>query len=82
MRTELANFRGQAPAFAHAFMRAYGAHVSLDEGYATRRDFYDLSRTLVWIRSLILHGDAYAKGLASQSHHAARRHVLSLTTAR
>lgn len=82
MRTELANFRGQAPAFAHAFMRAYGEHVSLDEGYRLRKDFYDVSRTLVWIQSLILYGDTYAKGLASQSHHAARAHLLSLTSGR
>lgn len=33
MRTELANFRGRSPAFACAFMLAYGAHVSLDERY-------------------------------------------------
>ncbi len=82
MRTELANFRGQSPAFARAFMDAYRAHVSLDEGYGTRKDFYDVSRTLVWIASLIVYGDNYAKGLASQSHRAARAHLLSLTTGR
>jgi hygromycin-B 7''-O-kinase len=82
MRTELALFRGEPPAFAEEFMRAYEEHVSLDDGYATRKDFYDLSRTLVWIRSLILHGDRYAKGLASQSDDAARRHLLSLTAGR
>lgn len=82
MRTELANFRGQSPAFAHAFMDAYRAHVPLDDGYEMRKSFYDLSRTLVWIRSLILYGDAYGKGLMSQSPQAARAHVLSLTTDR
>lgn len=81
MRTELANFRGQPPAFASAFMEAYGEHVALDSGYARRKEFYDVSRTLVWIRSLILYGDAYAGGLASQSCHAAREHLLSLTAA-
>ena len=82
MRTELANFRGQSPAFARAFMDAYRAHVSLDEGYGTRKEFYDVSRTLAWIKSLILHGDNDANGLASQSHRAARAHLLSLTTDR
>ena len=75
MRTELATLRGQSPAFAHVFMDAYGAHVPLDEGYETRKEFYDVSRTLAWIRSLILHGDAYAKGQSSQSHRAAREHL-------
>jgi aminoglycoside phosphotransferase (APT) family kinase protein len=78
MRTELANFRGQSPAFEHAFLRAYQAHVRLDEGYALRKTFHDVSRTLVWIKSLILYGDKYAKGAASQSAHAAREHLLSL----
>ncbi|CAA9545418.1 MAG: hypothetical protein AVDCRST_MAG87-428 [uncultured Thermomicrobiales bacterium] len=81
MRTELATIRGQPPAFAEAFMGAYEAHVPLDEGYETRKDFYDVSRTLVWIRSLILHGDAYASGLESQSHRAARAHLLGLAAA-
>jgi aminoglycoside phosphotransferase (APT) family kinase protein len=82
MRTELALFRGEPPTFAEAFLRAYETHVALDEGYVSRKAFYDLSRTLVWIRSLILYGDRYARGLASQSHQAARAHVLSLTTGR
>ena len=63
-------------------MDAYRAHVPLDDGYEMRKSFYDLSRTLVWIRSLILYGDAYGKGLMSQSPQAARAHVLSLTTDR
>jgi len=82
MRTELANFRGQPPAFARAFMDAYGAHVHLDEDYARRKEFYDVSRTLAWIRSLILSGDAGARGPSSQSHHAAREHFHSLTVDR
>lgn len=82
MRTELANFRGQSPAFARAFMDVYRAHVSLDEGYGTRKDFYDVSRSLVWIKSLIVYGDNYAKGVASQSHRAARAYLISLTADR
>lgn len=79
MRTELANFRGRAPIFAKSFMEAYEMHVSLDEGYSLRRDFYDVSRTLVWMKCLILYGDKYTHALASQSHESARLHLLSLT---
>ena len=79
MRTELATLRGEPPAFAGAFMRAYEAHLALDHGYESRKEFYDVSRTLVWIRSLILHGDLYARGLASQDGRAARAHLLSVT---
>lgn len=78
MRTELACFRGQDPLFSRAFMQAYTAHVALDEGYVLRKDFYDMSRTLVWIRSLILYGDKYAKGSAAHAHEAARNHLRSL----
>jgi len=73
---ELAPVRGQSPALARAFLRAYETHVALDESY----DSLDLSR--IWIRSLIRYGDRYARGLASQSHRTAREHVLSLTTDR
>ena len=79
MRTELANFRGEAPAYRDAFLAAYRAHVALGAGHETRQRFYDLSRALVWIRSLLLYGDGYALGAASQSHQAAREHVLALT---
>ena len=68
MRTELANVRGEPPAYARAFLQAYEAHVTLDEGYAARRAFYDVSRTLAWIRSLILHGDRHGQGRAAREH--------------
>ncbi len=68
MRTELGNFRGQDPAYERAFMAAYTAHVPLDEGYLDRKRFYDLSRTLAWIRSLILHGDRHTGEQAARSH--------------
>jgi Ser/Thr protein kinase RdoA (MazF antagonist) len=79
MRTELANFRDEAPTFRDAFLAAYRAHVTLDAGYEARQRFYDLSRALVWIRSLILYGDGYARGATSQNEQAARAHVLALT---
>ena len=78
MRTELAHFRGQHPAFADTFFAAYGRHVGIDDGYAGRKEFYDVSRTLVWITSLIRHGDGYVLGNPDQSHLAARAHLLGL----
>lgn len=79
MRTELANFRDHSPRYTESFMQAYQRHVPLDEGYESRRLFYDVSRTLVWMKSLVAYGDAHAKGAASQSGQAARRHLLALT---
>jgi len=67
---------------AEAFLQAYAVHVALDEGYDDRKRFHDLSRTLAWIRSLILHGDRYAGGAASHSHRTARAHVLALLAGR
>ena len=78
MRTELANFRGQNPGYERAFMDAYTRHVALDDGYVLRKNFYDVSRTLVWIKSLILHGTAYSKHQAEQSSQAARSHLATL----
>lgn len=78
MRTELAHLQGQDPAFADAFFTAYGRHVRLDEGYEERRRYYDASRTLVWITSLIRFGNGYVRGSQDQSHLAARKHLRSL----
>lgn len=78
MRTELAHFRGQDPAFAEAFMAAYQRHVGLDEGYEGRKRFYDASRTLVWIQSLIRHGDRDGSRRPDRNHLAARTHLRSL----
>lgn len=78
MRTELANFRGQPPGYERAFMDAYTQHIALDEGYLARKNFYDASRTLAWIRSLVLHGERYSKGQPAQSSHAARAHLMAL----
>jgi aminoglycoside phosphotransferase (APT) family kinase protein len=68
MRTELGNFRDAPPEYRRAFMDAYTARIALDEGYGGRRRFYDLSRTLAWIDSLIRHGDRHAMGPAASAH--------------
>lgn len=68
MRTELAMLRGEPPSYRRAFVDAYERHVPLDEGYEERRAFYDVSRTLAWIRSLILHGDDGAQGELAHTH--------------
>ncbi|MBA2470341.1 MAG: aminoglycoside phosphotransferase family protein [Chloroflexia bacterium] len=78
MRTELANFRDRDPAYERAFMDAYTGHVLLDEGFARRKHFYDASRTLAWIRSLILNSHAYPGDQADRYRQAARSHVESL----
>lgn len=78
MRTELANFRGQAPGYERAFMHAYTQQVALDEGYLARKTFYDVSRTLAWIGSLVLHSARSSKGRAGQSGQAARTHLMEL----
>ena len=78
MRTELAHFRGQDPAFAGAFMAAYQRHVALDEGHETRKRFYDASRTLVWIQSLLLSGDRCTDRRPGEPDLAARAHLLTL----
>jgi aminoglycoside phosphotransferase (APT) family kinase protein len=59
MRTELANFRGTPPEYEAAFLAAYGTHVPLDSGMQARKPFYEVSRTLAWIQSLLLHGTSY-----------------------
>ncbi len=68
MRTELGNFRGQDPAYERAFMGAYTAHVALDAGHPERKPFYDASRTLAWIQSLILDGDRHMGEQAARAH--------------
>jgi len=78
MRTELANFRGQDPAYERAFMDAYTDHVSIDEGYLGRKYFYDVSRMLAWIRSLLLNANDVTSDHANRYRQAARAHLLSL----
>ena len=61
MRTELAHFRGEGTAdIQKAFLDSYAAHVTLDEGYARRRPFYELSRNLVGLRCLVTYGSRYS----------------------
>jgi len=78
MRTELANFRDRDPTFERAFMDAYTNHIPLDKGFLGRKLFYDVSRSLAWIRSLILHADRNAREQAIWYQEAARSHLLSL----
>jgi aminoglycoside phosphotransferase (APT) family kinase protein len=81
MRTALANFRGRPPAYERAFLDAYTQHVTLDEGYHERKHFYDVSRTLAWIRSLLLHGAAHSAEQSKQYRQAARTHLEALLDA-
>lgn len=78
MRTELANFRGHPPQFEDIFLRAYQRHVPLDGGYVARKDFYDVSRTLVWMKTLVKREDMHAERREAQFHEAARAHLHSL----
>ena len=78
MRTELANFRGAPPAWEHAFHAAYAGHVTLDAEYPARKAFYDVSRTLVWLESLVAFGDRYARGDTAQDGAAAQAHLRAL----
>jgi Ser/Thr protein kinase RdoA (MazF antagonist) len=59
MRTELANFRGAPPEYEAAFLETYQRHVSLDPAMRERKPFYEVSRTLAWIQSLLMHGTSY-----------------------
>lgn len=80
MRTKLANFRGHDPAYERAFMDAYADHLFLDEGYLSRKHFYDVSRTLAWVRSLILNAHRYSRDQAHRYRQAAHSHMLALLT--
>jgi aminoglycoside phosphotransferase (APT) family kinase protein len=71
MRTELANFRDAPPEYQASFLNGYQRHLSLDGGLEGRKPFYEVSRTLAWIQSLVLHGSAYpAEDLASSTQSA------------
>ena len=58
MRTELAHFGDGEDALRVPFFGAYQAHVALDEGYENRRPFYEMSRTLVGLRCLVVFGSS------------------------
>lgn len=75
MRTELGSFRGWPPAYERAFMDAYAGHIALDEGHEERKQFYDASRTLAWIQSLLVNDDAFSRDQAAASRRAARAHL-------
>lgn len=67
MRTELAHFRGEGvTTIQKAFFDTYAEHITLDEGYARRRPFYELSRNLVGLRCLVTYGSRYSADLESE----------------
>ena len=78
MRAELGNFRDRPPAYERAFLDAYVRHVALDAGYAERKRFYDASRTLAWIQSLLANDDGFSRHEAAASRQAARAHLARL----
>ncbi|MHB1294607.1 MAG: phosphotransferase family protein [Anaerolineae bacterium] len=70
MRTDLANFEGEDERLRAAFYQAYAGHCPVDDGYAERRSFYRLSRTLVQLRCLIVYGDRYTDDLQGDGRRA------------
>ncbi|MHB0856388.1 MAG: phosphotransferase family protein [Anaerolineae bacterium] len=70
MRTDLAHFEGEDERLHAAFYGAYASHCPLDDGYAERRPFYQLSRTLVQLRCLIAYGDQYTADLEGDGRRA------------
>ena len=58
MRTELAHFRDGEDALREAFFEGYNAHITRDTGYESRRPFYEMSRTLVGLRCLVVFGSS------------------------
>ncbi len=78
MRTELANFRDAPPAFEAAFLEAYQHHVSPHPSMRERKRFYEVSRTLAWIQSLLMHGDSYPPNDLAEYQRAARETLEAL----
>lgn len=58
MRTELAHFGDGEDALREVFFEGYNAHITLDTGYESRRPFYEMSRTLVGLRCLVVFGSS------------------------
>lgn len=78
MRTELANFRGAPPEYEAAFLTAYQRHVPLDPSMRERKPFHEVSRTLAWIQSLLLHGTSYPPADLASNLRSARTTLVSL----
>jgi fructosamine-3-kinase len=53
---ELAHFGEGEDALRGSFFEGYNTHITLDEGYKSRRPFYEMSRTLVGLRCLVVFG--------------------------
>ena len=73
MRTELAHFGDGYEEFQKAFFKGYAAHVTLDAGYEDRRPFYELSRSLVGLKCLVLYRERAATELAEETRRARTR---------
>jgi aminoglycoside phosphotransferase (APT) family kinase protein len=69
MRTELAHFRETPLAWQVAFREGYEAHLPIEPSRPERQRYYEVSRTLVWIRSLS------APGRAGQDRAAMERQI-------
>ena len=67
MRTELAHFGDGYEALREAFFEAYTALVLLDDGYEGRKPLYELSRSLVGLKCLVLYGSRAAPKLAEET---------------
>jgi aminoglycoside phosphotransferase (APT) family kinase protein len=78
MRTELSNFRNKPPELESAFFAEYKKHADVDEGYELRKNFYELSRALAWIKSLILYENDYSGSNVEQNKIQAKNYVLNL----
>lgn len=81
MRTELAHFRNAPPAFEQAFLHAYHQHVPPDQAALQRRLFYETSRMLAWITSLLTHGQAWPPATLTAYQREARRDLARLVLA-
>lgn len=81
MRTELAHFGDGYEALREAFFGGYTAHIALDAGYEGRKALYELSRSLVGLKCLVLYGSHTVLGLAEETRRArARIHELLETS--
>ena len=80
MRTELAHFQETPPAWQAAFRQGYETHLPIADATPELRRYYQVSRSLVWIRSLSAPGRAGQDRRASEAH--IRRYLGTLLDAR
>ena len=77
MRLELAHFGQGYEAVQQAFYQGYLEHIMLDDGYESRKPFYELSRSLVGLKCLILYGSHFGNEPEIQAARAHIHHLLS-----